>query len=294
MRRASILVVSIAALADAAMSFAASSTREGVEAGWATYNRDYGGQRYSPLTQLDTKTAGTLKRVCSAGLGDDGTFQSGPVVVNDTLYVTTGHTTVALGAASCELRWRHVCQPEQEGVTPTAGGITLAGDLQGNFLVFDSDTGTVLFKQKLAGGIGGGIVTYGVKGKQYIALTPGNISRATFKGEGTPEVVIYGLGLAADDAKLVTIGERKMGWEQSAGSGAAGSAGGKAIYTRNCAVCHGTAGEGGVGPSLLGAKDRLGFDTVVDRIRNPLPKMPKLPLQDAEIKDVSEFVQTLK
>jgi hypothetical protein len=49
-----------------------------------------------------------------------------------------------------------------------------------------------------------------------------------------------------------------------------------------------------VGPSLLGAKDRLGFDTIVDRIGNPLPKMPKLPLQDGEIKDVSEFVQTLK
>jgi mono/diheme cytochrome c family protein len=130
-----------------------------------------------------------------------------------------------------------------------------------------------------------------VTGKQYVALTPGNTSRATFQGEGTPEVVIYGLGLAADDAKLVTIGERKMAWEQSAGSGAAG---GKAIYARNCAVCHGTAGEGGVGPSLLGAKERLGFDTIVNRIKNPLPKMPKLPLQDAEIRDVAEFVQILK
>jgi hypothetical protein len=53
-----------------------------------------------------------------------------------------------------------------------------------------------------------------VRGKQHVALTPGNISRATFQGEGTPENVIYGLGLAADDAKRVTIGERKMAWEQ--------------------------------------------------------------------------------
>jgi alcohol dehydrogenase (cytochrome c) len=198
----------------------------------------------------------------------------------------------SVNASDGKVRWRYEAEgPVVSGVTPTAGGITLAGDLQGNFLVFDSYTGTLLFKQKLAGGIGGGIVTYSVTGRQYVALTPGNISRATFQGEGTPEVVIYGLGLAADDAKLVTIGERKMAWEQSAGSGAAG---GKAIYARNCAVCHGTAGEGGVGPSLLGAKERLGFDTIVDRIKNPLPKMPKLPLQDAEIKDVAEFVQMLK
>jgi alcohol dehydrogenase (cytochrome c) len=161
MRRTPILVGSIAALAIAAMSFAASSRREGVEAGWAMYNRDYGGQRYSPLTQIYTQTAGTLRRVCRAGLGDDGTFQSGPVVVNETLYVTTGHTTVALGAASCELRWRHVYQPEQDEVysinrcAAVHGSRVFRGTGDGRVIALDASTGQLLWKVKAADPIAG-------------------------------------------------------------------------------------------------------------------------------------------
>jgi hypothetical protein len=36
------------------------------------YNKGYNGQRYSLLATIDTRTAATLKRVCVAGLGDDG------------------------------------------------------------------------------------------------------------------------------------------------------------------------------------------------------------------------------
>jgi len=589
------------------------------DGGWAMYNKGYDGQRYSPLTQIDKHSAATLKRVCAAGLGDDGAFQSGPVVVKDTLYVTTIHTTVALDAATCELRWRHVYQPEQDevlamnrglavaenrvlrgtadgriialdsasgeqlwkvkgadptvgeffssapivwnkrlfigiagsdwgargrmmaydiasgkevwrwysipmgtekgaetwtpraaaarggggfwtsyaldpvkgelflpvanpspdynvqhgvreganlytdslvvldaasgrlkwyhqfdandpwdydvgaapmlfpgpngarrvavaskdgnlyaldrdshklvfrtavttvwdhtgkrptpegtkmcpgalggtewngpaldiknnaivvaandicmiyksadptyrkgagyyagtvdvagdvyawvtsvdstdgkirwhykaaapvvaGVTPTAGGITFAGDLQGNFLVFDSETGVPLFQQKLDGGIGGGIITYTVAGKQYVAVTSGNMSRWTFKTAGTPQLVIYGLGLSTDAPKLVTVGERHLALNISTVAATGPVAHGKELYQRNCVVCHGGAGEGGVGPSLIGI-GVVGFETIVDRIKNPLPKMPKLPLDDREIHDTAEYVQTLK
>ena len=207
----------------------------------------------------------------------------------------------SVDAADGKVRWRYeAAAPVVAGVTPTAGGVTFAADLQGNFLVLGSDSGSVLFQQQLAGGIAGGIVTYAVAGKQYVALTSGNLSRSTFskmKGanaKSTPELVIYGLGLAADEPKLVTVGESKMIWEKSAATGAGGVASGKAIYSGNCAVCHGTVGEGGVGPSLLGAKERLGFDTIVDRVTNPLPKMPKLPLGEREVKDVAEYVETLK
>jgi alcohol dehydrogenase (cytochrome c) len=58
----------------------------------------------------------------------------------------------SVNASDGKVRWRYEAEgPIVSGVTPTAGGITLAGDLQGNFLVFDSYTGTLLFKQKLAG-----------------------------------------------------------------------------------------------------------------------------------------------
>ncbi|MFO1474125.1 MAG: hypothetical protein U1F20_06270 [Lysobacterales bacterium] len=46
------------------------------------------------------------------------------------------------------------------GVTPTAGGIVMFGDLGGNFYVLDSATGKVLWNRKIGGGIAGGVITY--------------------------------------------------------------------------------------------------------------------------------------
>ena len=41
--------------------------------------------------------------------------------------------------------------------------------------------------------IAGGVVTYSVKGKQYVALTSGNVSRITFGELGDPSVYILAL-----------------------------------------------------------------------------------------------------
>src|SRR5262245_15945612 len=200
-----------------------------------------------------------------------GSAKAGP---NDRAY---GWVT-SVDAASGKVRWRYeAAAPVVAGVTPTAGGVTLAGDLQGNFLLFDSSSGKVLFQQRLPAPIAGGIVTYAVEGNQYIAVTSGNLSRATFGGGGTPELVIFGLGLVSDAPTVTTVGERRMAWQLAQGPDAGTR--GKSSFATNCAACHGGRGEGGVGPSLLGAKERLGYPTIVDRIVNPLPKMPKLPLE---------------
>jgi alcohol dehydrogenase (cytochrome c) len=41
--------------------------------------------------------------------------------------------------------------------------------------------------------IAGGIVTYSVRGKQYVATTSGNISRATFHTSGSPSLIVMAL-----------------------------------------------------------------------------------------------------
>ena len=201
----------------------------------------------------------------------------------------------SVNASDGKVRWRYRAQaPVVAGVTPTAGGVTFAADLQGNFLVLDSENGKPLFQQKLAGGIAGGIVTYSVMGRQYVAVTSGNLSRWTFKTEGTPELVVYGLDLAADAPRLVTVGERKLALPAASTAATPEVARGKVTFTRSCAVCHGGAGEGGgVGPALLGI-GHLGIESIVDSIRNPLPNMPKLPLSEQEIRDTAEYVQTLR
>jgi mono/diheme cytochrome c family protein len=72
---------------------------------------------------------------------------------------------------------------------------------------------------------------------------------------------------------------------------------GKAIFSANCATCHGATGtEGGVGPSLKNEKSRKNYAQTVAWIKNPSPPMPKLypsPLAEKDVDDVAAYVQTL-
>jgi len=64
MSRALIVTIAILALGSGAGSAAApGQASEAAEDGWPTYNKGYDGQRYSRLAQIDTQTAGALKRV---------------------------------------------------------------------------------------------------------------------------------------------------------------------------------------------------------------------------------------
>jgi alcohol dehydrogenase (cytochrome c) len=105
----------------------------------------------------------------------------------------TGWVT-AVDAETGKVRWRyHAEKPVIAGVTPTAGGVTFTGDLAGNLLVFNSKTGELLRKVQTGGALAGGVVTYAVDGKQYVAFASGNISRSAFGALGLPSVVIMDL-----------------------------------------------------------------------------------------------------
>src|SRR2546422_10985635 len=62
-------------------------------AGWAMYNMSYDGVRASPLSESNVGNANNLRPVCRAKLGEEGSFTAGPVVLADTLFTTTPHTT---------------------------------------------------------------------------------------------------------------------------------------------------------------------------------------------------------
>jgi alcohol dehydrogenase (cytochrome c) len=76
-------------------------------ADWLTYNRSLEGHRGSPLADIDTGNVARLRPVCTFPLGERASFQSGPVVVGGTMFVTTVTGTWALDAATCALRWKH-------------------------------------------------------------------------------------------------------------------------------------------------------------------------------------------
>ena len=133
-----------------ALSMAANESQAST-ASWPTYNNGYSRQRFSPAAQITAANVSTLKRVCEANLGDSGTFHSGPVVIKDTLYVTTAHTTVALDSRTCAIKWRYVYKPAQQEVyAANRGAAYLDGRLfrgtgDGRIFALDARTGKQLW-----------------------------------------------------------------------------------------------------------------------------------------------------
>ncbi len=103
----------------------------------------------------------------------------------------TGWVT-AFDAENGSIKWKyHTEAPIVAAVTPTAGGVTFTGDIAGNFIALDSSNGKLLWSKKMDGALGGGVVTYAVGGKQYVAVLTGNVSRSTFGGAGSPTLSIF-------------------------------------------------------------------------------------------------------
>lgn len=72
---------------------------------------------------------------------------------------------------------------------------------------------------------------------------------------------------------------------------------GRSIYLGQCAACHGNDGAGGqVGPSLRNESARRSDSAIRAIVLDPEPPMPKLypvRLTQADVRDVSAYVETL-
>ena len=101
----------------------------------------------------------------------------------------------ALDAADGEPRWRYAsATPLVAGVTSTAGGLVLTGDLGGNVLGFDARTGRVLWRGRTGSPVGGGVISYLAGGRQHIAVATGLHAPVTWKlRSGPAALVVYAL-----------------------------------------------------------------------------------------------------
>ena len=122
---------------------------------WLTYNKGYKGFRFSKLDQINVNNAPQLRAVCVMQLGEVGTFQTGPVIHDGTMYVTTSHGVYALDAASCERRWKYHYSPWAPEVQVNNKGVAIAegrvirGTTDGSLLALDAATGKVLWLRKI-------------------------------------------------------------------------------------------------------------------------------------------------
>ena len=101
----------------------------------------------------------------------------------------------ALDASTGRVKWRyHAPRPMIAGVTTTAGGLVLTGELTGDLLAFDAADGRVLARVPVGGQLGAGIVTYQVNASQYIAAVSGTPSAYWANPPaGDPAITIFGL-----------------------------------------------------------------------------------------------------
>jgi alcohol dehydrogenase (cytochrome c) len=101
----------------------------------------------------------------------------------------------ALDACTGEVRWRyHSPRPIVAALTTTSGDIVFGGELTGDFIVLDARSGDVLYRFNTGGSIGGGIVTYQVNGKQYVAGVSGRPSPFWIdQNPGAPTIFLFAL-----------------------------------------------------------------------------------------------------
>jgi len=80
----------------------------------------------------------------------------------------------AVDANTGKQKWAyHTKLPWNGPVLATKGGIVFAGTIDRRFMAFDSNTGKVLWTQKMSSGVIGVPTTYQVDGKQYVAVFAG-------------------------------------------------------------------------------------------------------------------------
>jgi alcohol dehydrogenase (cytochrome c) len=97
----------------------------------------------------------------------------------------------ALDTDKGTIRWRYASPaPIVAGVTATAGGVVFTADLDGNVLAFDARSGAVRFRHNTGQPIGGGVVTYAVRGRQYVAVASGMHSPLSWRTESSPAAVV--------------------------------------------------------------------------------------------------------
>jgi PQQ-dependent dehydrogenase (methanol/ethanol family) len=98
----------------------------------------------------------------------------------------------AVDPASGKMAWRVKWPtPMYAALTPTAGNVLFTGDLNGNFLALDARNGKTLYSFDTGGPIAGGVITYAVKGKQYVAVASGH-SGGSIPLTGSNTLVIFG------------------------------------------------------------------------------------------------------
>jgi len=160
--RRGIVAACAAALTAASLLATAARAESGSE--WTTYGGDPANTRYSSLKQIDTRNVKDLKVAWAFPLGVLEGQETTPLVVGDTMYVTSPRGpkyVFALDAGTGAMKWRYApempadvasavcCGLVNRGVAYAAGKV-FVGRLDGQLVALDAATGKELWKAEVA------------------------------------------------------------------------------------------------------------------------------------------------
>ena len=132
---------------------------------WPYHTQNYRGTRASPAVQVTPTNASGLQVACAFQMGEASNFQTGPVVYDGVMYLTTLHVTAAIDATTCRLRWRHVWTPRARDIWPNNRGVALKdgrvyrGTSDGYLVALDAANGRMLWARKVADAAAGETLT---------------------------------------------------------------------------------------------------------------------------------------
>ncbi|HSS69664.1 MAG TPA: PQQ-binding-like beta-propeller repeat protein [Casimicrobiaceae bacterium] len=157
---------------------------------------EWNGPAYDPLSKTlyvaTVDWCGTFTRTADAPEFTPFAHYYGGSVTPDPRDQSRGWLT-AIDSTSGKVRWKKQWPtPLVAAVTATSGGVLFTGDLDNYFLVIDASNGNTLYKFNTGGSVGGGVVTYEIGGKQYVATTSGVVS-GFFGGSGTSAIIVFAL-----------------------------------------------------------------------------------------------------
>jgi alcohol dehydrogenase (cytochrome c) len=118
---------------------------------WPSFNGGYDATRFSPLMQIDTKNVASLLEVARFRIPETMSFQSEPVVIGDTIYVTTLVNTYAIDARTGAQRWVRHHELKDPGPGRLGRGVAYAdgrgfrGLTDGHLVALDAKTGNVIW-----------------------------------------------------------------------------------------------------------------------------------------------------
>lgn len=86
---------------------------------WPSYNRTLAGDRFSPLTEINSRNVDKLRMICEYKLPEVTSLQTGPLVVDGMMYFTSDTISYAIDANSCAEKWKSV----RRSATPSFLGV---------------------------------------------------------------------------------------------------------------------------------------------------------------------------